>query len=813
MLTFLKDLRYAARLLRKTPAFTIVAVLTLALGIGANTAIFSVVNAALVNPLPFPDADRLVAVWTTVQRQTVERRSTSVPDFRDLRERTSSFDGLAAWSGESVTLAATADAPASQVSAELVSAGYVEMLGATPIAGRTFSRQEDDERGAHAVALISESFWKKRVGGNPAAVGGSIRLNDTPFTIIGILPAGFKGLNDDTDIWLPMGMLAVAEPARFFEARGARWHQIMGRLKPGVSIEQASADVAAVARQLEQAYPDSNQRYSGAVFSLKEETVGSLQPLLLTLLGAVGFVLLIACTNLANLLLARATARQRDTAIRAALGAGRRRLAWQFVAEGLLLSAAGAGAGVLVSGWSIDAIVALTPATLPSFVHPRLDWGVLAFVLGTTVAAGLLLGLLPAIQGSRADVNELLKEGSRGSSAGPRRARTRAALVVAQVALSLLLLVGTGLMVRTFVNLQRIDVGFRADRAVTARVALPQKFTAENLPRVADELVARIAAVPGVQHAAIGSDVPFAGGSRAIIVAPEGTATPDAGVRVYFHAVSPGFFDALGAPLARGRAFDVRDVTGSDRVVIVGRSFAAKVWKDADPIGRRIKYGRGEQGAWLTVVGVAPDLRYRSLRANVDGPEDPDMYFPYAQQPDRTIAIVANTTGDPSAIAPAIREAVHQFDRDMPIRSERTMESLIADRTAPFRLTAAMMGTFGVAALLLAGIGVYGLINYSVAQRRQEIGVRVALGAGRREIYALIMKDGFLLTLAGLGIGLGAAFPASRLLATQLYGVHAFDPATYAAIAGILIVTSFAATLIPAHRAARLDPILALRAE
>ena len=814
MLNFAKDLQYASRLLRKTPAFTFVAIATLALGIGANTAIFSVVNAALINPLPFPEPDRLVVVTTTVQRETVERRSTSYPDFKDLRQRASAFESLAAWAGQSLTLAATADAPASPVLAELVTSGYVEMLGATPIAGRGFTPQ-DDERGANAVALISESFWKSRLGGNPGVVGSPIRLNDTAFTVVGVLPHGFRGLNDVTEVWLPMGMLAVAEPSRFFDARGSRWLSVVGKLKPGMPLTQATADLAAIARQLEQAYPDSNLRYSTAAFSLEEETVGSLQPLLLTLLGAVGFVLLIACTNLANLLLARATARRRDTAIRAALGAGRHRLARQFVAEGLLLSALGAFAGVLLAAWTIDAIVALSLTTLPSFVQPRLDWRVLLFVVAVTAGAGLLLGLLPAIQGSKADVSEVLKEGSRGSSSGPLRARTRSALVIAQVALSLLLLIGAGLMVRTFVNLQRIDVGFEADRIVTARVAFPQKVAGDQLSVAADALLGALAAVPGVRHVAIGSDAPLTGGSRAIIVGPEGnlSGAPDAGVRAYFHAVTPAFFDALGAQLVRGRAFDSRDMAGGERVVIVSRPFAAKVWRDLDPIGRRIRYGRAEQAAWLTVVGVTAEMRYRSLRANVDGPEDPDVFFPYAQLPDRAVTIVVSTAGDPSLQAAAVRDAIQRFDRDLPVRDARAMATTVADRTSEYRLTAGMMGIFGVVALVLAGIGVYGLINYSVTQRRQEIGVRIALGAGRWEIYQLVLKDGLLLTAIGLAIGLGTAFPASKLLASQLYGVGPFDPATYLAIAAVLTGTALAATLVPAWRAARLDPIVALRAE
>ena len=813
MHTWTGDLRYAARLLWKAPGFTLIAVATLALGIGANTAIFTVVNAALLNPLPYPDPDRLVAVWTTVQRQSLERRGTSVPDFRDLRDRASSFESMAAWSGESLTLAATADAAATPVSAELVSAGYFETLGVTPTAGRTFARVEDEERGSHAVALVSSRFWQSHLAGDPAALGSTIRLNDTAFAVIGVLPAGFTGLNDSTDVWIPMGMLGIAEPERFFDARGARWHQIVARLKPGVSIAQASADVAAVAHQLEQAYPGTNQQYSADAFSLKSEFVGALQPLLVTLLVAVGFVLLIACTNLANLMLARASARQREIAIRAALGAGRRRLAKQFIAEGLLLSAAGAAAGLLLALWSTDAIVKLAPDGLPSFVHPSIDGRVMLFVVGATLGVAALLGLLPAVQGSRADLNEVLKEGSRGSSAGPARARTRAALVVAQVALSLLLLIGAGLMVRTFLNLQRIDVGFDAAHALAVRLALPSKYPADQLAQAADALVAHVAAIPGVRQAAIGSDGPFLNGSSAIIVRPEGAepGTPERGVRVYRHAVTPGFFDALGAGMIRGRAFDAHDVQDAPRVVIVSRQFAERVWKTVDVAGRHLLGRTPDDG--FTIVGVAPDLRYRSLRTGPDNPDDPDVYFPFAQMPDRSVVIVARTAAEPAAVAATIRRGLETFDRDLPLRDERAIASLIADRTASFRLSAALMGTFGALALLLAGIGVYGLVNYSVAQRRQEIGVRVALGAGRREIYGLVLRDGLVLTFVGLAIGMAAAVPASRLLSAQLYGVTAFDPATYASIAGLLILTSGAATLLPAHRAAGVDPIIALRAD
>ena len=813
MTTFLSDLRFAGRLMRKSPAFSAIAVATLALGMGANTAIFSVVNAALLNPLPFPDANRLVVISETVKRDTIERRPLSYPDYRDYRDRNSSFDEIAAWSGEKFTLSSS-DAPAQQVEGEMVSAAYFDLLGATPVAGRTFTRAEDEARDAHALALISYAFWQRQFGGDPTTVGRGLRLNDRAFTVIGILPQGFKGLDDDTDVWIPMGMLATSEPARFYDQRGARWLNAIGRTKKGVSFDRASADVATIGRQLEQAYADTNKNYGGVIFSLKTETVGQLQPFLLTLFGAVGFVLLIACVNLANLLLARATARQRETAIRAALGADRRRLVQQFIVEGLLLGAVGAAAGLLLAMWSIDGIIALAPSGLPSFVRPRMDVRVLWFVLAATSGVGLLLGLLPAMQGSRADLNDVLKEGARGSSGA--RARVRSALVIAEVALSLLLLVGAGLMVRTFLNLQKIDVGFHPERALTLQLSLPQKYKGDDLPQAAGELLTRLKSVPGVERVALGTDPPFTGGSSAIIVSPEGAepGQADRGIRVYRHSVTPGFFDALGASILKGRDFDDHDARGAQASVIVTRRFAAKAWPGVDPIGRRLFIGRGTSGDWITVIGLVADVRYRSLIVDVArNPEDPDIYFPFAQRPDRGLSVVASTNGNPALLIPSMRDAIQRFDRDIPTFSERSMAGLIGDRMAAFRLSAGVMSLFGIVALVLAGIGVYGLINYSVTERQQEIGVRVALGADRGQIYRLVLADAVKLTLAGLAIGVAAALPCAKLIGAQLYGVTPSDPTTYAAIMALLLTVGIAATLVPARRAARLDPIVALRAE
>jgi predicted permease len=807
---FLADFRYAARLLRRAPAFTSVAVTTLALGIGANTAIFSIVDAALLEPLPYLHADRLAALTETVQRESLERRGLSFPDFRDLRERSSSFTAMSAFSQETLTLS-TPGSPARQVPAELVTSNYFELLGAMPAAGRTFTPAEAEDRDAHPLVVVSHAFAERTFGSAAAAVGRAVTLNDHAFSVLGVLQPDFHGLSDSAEAWVPFGMLTIAESPRFFDARGARWLDGVGRLKPGVSLTQARADLAMIGRQLEQAYPDSNKHYGAAAFDLKTETVGPLQPLLTTLLAAVGFVLLIACVNIASLVLARASTRSRETAIRAALGAGRRRIARQFLAEGLLISACGAGAGVLVAMWSTGTIAALAPAGLPSFAKPHVDWRVLLFIGAVAIGCGAVLGLLPAISGSRTDVIDTLKEGSRGASGGPARARLRSTLVIAEVAFSLLLLVGAGLMVRSFVNLQRIDVGFRPDRAASLRIALPRKYDGAELAQTLDELLAHVRSVPGVTRAGAGTDAPFSGGSSAIIVRPDGVdrTNPRAGIRVYRHSVTPGFFEALGTPLLEGRDFAASDLEATPAVAVVSRALASKAWPGRDAIGQHIAIGHDS----LTVIGVAGDMRYRSLRAGVDEPEDPDIYFSFAQSPGRGLSIVASTMLEAASVLAPIRESIQRFDRDTPVSDERTLSGLIADRMAGFRLSAGVMSSFGAIALLLAGIGVFGLINYSVAQRRRELGVRAALGATRGELYALVLREALLLTGIGVAAGLVAAFPAARLIQSQLYGVTASDPATYATIVILLAGVTAAAALVPAARAARVDPMIALRSE
>jgi predicted permease len=817
----------------------------LALGIGANTAIFSLVSATLLSPLPFPDGDRLVAVWTTVRRERVERRGASVPDFIDLRDRARSFDAIAAWSSDSFTLTPPGG-PSEQVEGELASAAYFDILGAVPALGRTYSRAEDDGRGAHPVAVISDAFWRRTFGADPGIVGRAVRLNDRPFTIVGVVRPGFLGLDGDTDVWIPIGMMAVSVPERLFDARGARWLQMVARLRPGVSIDQATADVAAAARQLEQTYADTNARYGAAAFSLRDEFVGDIRPALIVLLGAVGFVLLIACVNLANLLLARAMVRQRETAIRAALGAGRWRLIRQYLAEGLVLSVAGASAGLLLALWSLDAMIALSPATLPSYVHPVLDWRVAAYTGAATIVTALVLGLLPAWQGSRADVNGMLKEGGRAPSGAGGRMRLRASLVVAEIALSILLLIGAGLLVRSFLRLQDVDLGYRPDGVLTMNLAIPAKYSVERIPALADDLIANLRALPGVAAAAIASDSPLGGSSSAFIVSPERSeiSTPERGMRAYRHAVTPGFFDALGARLVEGRDFTRQDTPESPLVAVVSRKFAAAAWPGADPIGRRFKSGGPDSDRpWITVVGVVQDMRYRSVPNDATRvPQDPDVYFPYAQDgPDRGAAVLIRATEErgtltateergtstateergttqmagatATGMAASVRAAIQRFDRDLPMYDVQPLEERVTTATTPYRFTAMIMTMFGAAALLLAGVGVFGLINFSMTQRRHEIGLRMALGAGRSQVFAIVIRESLILAAAGVAIGVAAAIPASRALASQLYGVPPTDPATYTSIVGLLVLVVILATVWPAYKASRVDPMVALRAD
>jgi putative ABC transport system permease protein len=811
--TLWQDLKYAARLLAKRPGFTAAVALTLALGIGANTTVFSVVNAVLLRPLPIPEPDRVVRVFETSRREVVERRPASYPDFVDWREQNTVFEHIAAF--DSVAFTLTGGEEAVRVAGEMVSPSYFPLLGVQPVLGRTFLEEEDRGPSGSPVALVGHGLWQSRFGGRPDILGAAVKLSDRDYTIVGVMPQGFRGVTDDAELWVPFTSGAAARqmgPA--LERRGARWHDTIARLAPGVGVEAARREMDAIAGRLEQAFPDTNASRGVLLVAIGEETFGEIRPALLLLLGAVGFILLIACANVANLLLVRMTARRRESAIRAALGAGRWRLVRQYLAESLLLSLLGGALAAILSVWGVEALVAVSPVEFPSFVDASPDAKVLGFTLAVAALTGLVSGLTPALQAAGSDLTEALKEGARGLGSGARN-RLRSGLVVAEIALAMLLLVGAGLVVRSLERIVAVDPGFDPENAVTVSVSLPaRQYQSEAAAAFADRLLERARALPTVEAAAVASDVPLEGSTSAMFATVEGyvPASPADELRVYTHEVSPGFFAALGVPLKAGRDFGAGDTAGSPRVAVISEAMARRFWPNDDPVGKRLKPGRStSEGEWLSIVGVVGDVKHRGLPDNPNG--DPDVYTPFAQEPGTGFNLVLRTAGDPAAVYAALRKEIQALDADVPVYDMNPMSELVRRETARSRFSALLMSVFAALALALAAVGIYGVMSSAVAQRTHEIGVRMALGARRGDVIRIVVGQGMALTLAGVGVGLGLALALTRVMSGLLYGVSASDPLTYAGVAGVLAVVALAACLIPARRASRVDPMVALRYE
>ncbi len=808
------DIRYALRVLRKTPGFTFIALVSLALGIGATTAIFSIVNAVLLRPLPWGDADRLVAINATVRRDRIERRSLSYPDFEDWRAQSTAFAALSANSG--VTFTVTGNDVAERIDGELASAEYFDILAIEPIRGRRFTVEEDREIGKHPVALISHSLWQRRFGGDEQAIGRQIPLNNQAFTVIGILPEGFRGIDDDTDIWIPMGMMETSVPAQRRTSRGSRWMGAIGLLAKGVTVERAQSELNTIAARLAQEHPRTNEHYGAEVRSLHDAFFATSRAMLLTLLAAVFFVLLIACANVANLMLVRASGRQRETAVRVALGAGRRRLMRLYLAETTIIALAGGLLGLLFAGWGVDVLLWMSPQPLPSFVRAGIDARVLAVAAGLSALTGLTLGMAPAVQAWNPRIGETLKQGGRSNTGG--RALMRSALVVSEVALALLLLVGAGLMIQSFRAMQQIDLGFEPAGRLTFRIGIPAAKYGERLDDAYRRILERVRAVPGVRTAALATDVPLGGSSSAIFATVEGEADqPDSmqRTRLYTHGVDPAYFEAAGIRVIKGRGFTTQDTADSPEVIVVDERAAARYWPGEDPIGKRVKPGSlTSDSAWMTVVGVVPTVRHRAIVADpAADPSDPDIYAPLAQ--DRTFQpwLVVQSAQDPASLTAALRGAIRAVDPDIPVYDVQTMEALVANETGQTNLAARMMAMFGGVALLLAAIGVYGVINYSVSQRRQELAVRMALGARPGDVFALVLRQGAWLSAVGVGVGLVTAFWLTRYMAGQLYAISPTDPVTLGAVGTTLILVAVVASAVPARRATRVDPIEALRTE
>jgi len=803
------DLRYAIRMLRKNPGFAAVVILTLALGIGANTAIFSVVNTVLLRPLPYKADDQLVVILK------YGTGPISPANFVDYRAQATSFGAMGAaeyWTPNLTDV----DQP-EHVMALRLTADVLPLLGVEPALGRVFTAGEDAP-GRERVAVISDGLWRRRFGADPQVIGRSIRLDGAPFMVIGVMPPSFAFAPfwaTKAELWAPLALGPRAA------SRGGQSLRVFARLAPGVGLERARAEVDAITAQLERQFPGTNRGVR--VVPLREKVVGEIRPALLVLLGAVGFVLLMACANVAHMLLARAAARQKEVAVRAALGATRARMVRQFLAESLLLALCGAGAGLLFATWSIRGLIALSPAEIPRVNAVALDARVLAFLLVTAVVAGVLFGLAPALQGAALDASGALKENGRGSTDGRRRSRLRDALVASEFALAVVLLVGAGLMIRSFAGLRAIDAGFDPRGVLTTMVSVAGSSEAEPGRRRAfyDELVQRVQALPGVTSASMINHLPLAGDIWTWPFAVQGRppARPGESPTAVYRAVMPGYFRTLGIPLARGRDIAASDTAETPGVVVVNDALAARTWPGEDAIGKRVSFDNVDGSPrWLTVVGVARNARQEEWTRV----PDPEAYLAVMQTRDYLegpqahssyLTLVVRTGGDPAHLAPAVRDTVRSLDSRVVLADTQTMEDAVAGATAQPRFYLLLLGAFGAVALILAAVGIYGVISYSVSRRTHEIGVRLSLGAQRGDVVRLVVGQGMRVAGGGAAVGVIGALATSRAMSTILYGVGPADPATFAVALIVLGGVALAASCIPARRATRIDPTESLRSE
>jgi putative ABC transport system permease protein len=801
-----RDVQYGARMLVKSPGFLAVAVLTLALGIGANTAIFSVINAILLRPLPYDESDRLMIL--TEWSEQVPEMSFSVANLKDVRDQNSVFETLVGYNGTSLILTGESG-EAERVNARQVTSGLFATLRKTPVVGRAFT-PEEDKPGAERVVLLGEGFWERRFGRDPKVVGRTLSLSGETFTVIGVMPKTLHGSWKTIDAFTPL--LRLEDRIGGENRRGNHpGIYVIGRLKPGVTVERARADVVGIAKRLAEQYPNSNARQSMTLLPLLELFVGELRPALMLLLGAVAFVLLIACANVANLLLARAAGRQKEIAVRMALGARRGRLVRQLLTESVLLSLAGGALGVLFALWGLRVLVASLPANVPRADEIHLDGTVLAFTAGIALLTGLVFGLAPAFKIATADVHEPLKEGGRGT-VGAGHHRLRNTLVVAEISLALVLLVGAGLLLRSFYRVLQADGGFRPDGVLTAGVPLPQARFDDHAKRAAflERVLETVRALPGVQAAS--ATMPLLGGWQSSF-SVEGKPEPPPGQRpsADIARVGTDYFRVMGVRLLEGRAFADRDRVDAPLVCMVDETFVAKHFPGESALGKRLKFGglQDTDNKWMEVVGVVAHVK----NYGVDQDSRVEMYLPYLQSSVSALTLVVRTEGDPGRLAAGVRAAVTAADPGLPVFSVRTLEELMAERTAERRLSVLLISVFAGLALLLAAVGIYGVMSYAVAQQTQEIGIRMALGAERDHILRMVMRHGTLLSFLGIGIGLAVASGLARLISSLLFQTSATDPPTFSAVPILLGAVALLACYLPARRATRVDPMVALRYE
>ena len=812
METLIKDLRYGLRSLLKRPAFTAIALITLALGIGANSAIFSIVNAIVLRPLPYRDSDRLVVIWGNLHKTGLEEIEVSAPEFKDFIDQCKSFEQIAAYDTAGFNLSGI-DQP-EWLRGSHVSASLFPTLGQGALLGRTFLTEED-QFGHAPVVILSHQLWERRFGGDMFIVNKMINLDGRATMVVGVMPASFHFPDKDTELWTP---LAISNDLFAENNRGSHFLNVVARLRPNVTLPQARADLDTVTARLSQEHRNTYPSGFGAtVRSLHEDTVGNLRPAMFVLLAAVGLVLLVACANVAHLRLANATTRYREIAIRVALGANRGRVMRQFLTESLLLSIIGGGLGLALAVWGVQILVALIPKDTPRLEEIGLDYRVVWFTLGVSIFSGLVFGVAPALQAAKTDLNEALKEGGRGGTEGSRRLRLRSLLVISEFALALLLLIGAGLVLKSFRRLQEVKPGFEPANLLTMRVALTRaKYpNFQKSEAFFEQLLERLKALPEVKAAGAVNLLPFggSGGDRTFMIqdqpAAEGEPHPDEQIRF----VSAGYFGAMSIPLLKGRDFDARDLPGTPQVAIVNQALARKYWPNGQALGKRISFST-RNPKWYEIVGIVGNVKHRGL----DIEDKPEFYIPFLQPlfadanvPPMYVAIRSSI--EPSSLAAVVRKEVATIDPDQPVSNMLTMDQRIADSVAPRRFNMFLLGLFAALALLLAAIGIYGLMAFSVAQRTHEIGVRMALGARAEDVLRLVVTHGFKLALIGIAVGLGAAFALTRLMQNLLFDVSPTDTATFVIDSMLLAAVGLLACVIPARRATKVDPLVALRYE
>ena len=801
MTRLVHDLKYALRTLRKSPGFTAVAILTLALGVGANSAIFTLINAVLVRPLPFAQPDRLALVWEATRMFGLKDSPVAMGNYVEWRARNHVFEQIGALEQPGYRLTGAGEPLV--IRGSIVTASLFPTLGVEPAMGRAF-REEEDHPGTAKTVILSDGLWRRLFGADPGIVGKAVTLNDEPYTIVGVMPASFRFPANDNEVWAPVG--TSYRPSEFTN-RGRHNLMVVGRLAPGVTLRRANEEIGAIARLLEQEYPETNRNVGAFVAPMRDHFVGDARTILAVLSGAVGFVLLIACVNIANLLLARATNRKREIAVRTAIGAGRRQLVGQLLTENLLLAFAGGACGMALSWWSLRFLTSLVPSGIAGMTALSVDARVLGFTLAVSLATGVAFGLVPAFQTLRVDLQQVLKEGGGRNVAGGSRGLERT-LVIAEVALAFVLTAGAGLMIQTFVRLRGVDPGFRTNNILTLRTSMPNRLFLDEAKRAAfyGEALRRVEALPGVVSAGFTNGVPiaFKGWVNGFTIEGQQVLGGKNFSNSNYRVVTPGYLATLGVPLRRGRPIDIHDQAGAAPVALVNETFERKFWPGGTALGKRFRFG--DTLPWVTIVGVTGDIRL-----GLDAPARPEMYLPAVQEASPAGWLAVRTAGDPSKLAAAVRRELRAVDKDLPITGISTMDEILDREVFDRRVQMLLLAVFAAVAVILASVGIYGVLAYTVAQRTHEIGIRMAMGARPADVLLTVAGQGVALSAAGIAIGVAGALAIMRVLSKLLFGVTSSDPATFASVAVLLLAVASLASYLPARRAMRVDPIVALR--